>query len=102
MWGSTFRGYSHGLDLSIREVDDHPLTVVIAIQDRLVKSQEYIDYPLSDKAFMIYLKMNLKNKRHNLKVWIEYGKEHPKTCTPMHWENMKVMIRDPFKVEEVA
>jgi hypothetical protein len=31
MWGSTFKGYFHGLDLSIIEVDDHPLIVVIAI-----------------------------------------------------------------------
>jgi hypothetical protein len=30
-----------------------------------------VDYPLSNKAFKIYLKMSLKNKRHNLKVQIE-------------------------------
>jgi len=53
-------------------------------------------------AFKIYLKTNLKNKKQNLKVWIESKKKCPKTCTPMHWENMKVMIRDPFKMEEVA
>jgi hypothetical protein len=57
---------------------------------------------LLDKAFKIYLKINLKNKRHNLKVWIESKKERPQTCAPMHWENMKVMICDPFKVEEAT
>jgi hypothetical protein len=61
-----------------------------------------MDYPLLVKAFKIYLKMNLKNKRHNLKVWIEFGKECPNTCTPMHWENMKAMIHDPSKVEEAT
>jgi hypothetical protein len=50
---------------------------------------------LSDKAFKIYLKMSLKNKRHNLKVWIESRKVRPKTCTPTHWENMKATLR-PF------
>ncbi len=88
------------MDLSIIEADDHPFIVVIAIWDILAKSWEYIDYPLLDKAFKIYLKTSLKNKRHNLKVWIEFKKECPKTCTPTHWENMKVMIRDPSKVEE--
>ncbi len=61
-----------------------------------------MDYPLLNKAFKIYLKISLKNKRHNLKVWIESGKEHPKTSTPTHWKNMKAMIRDPYKVDEVA
>jgi hypothetical protein len=57
---------------------------------------------LSNKAFKIYLKMSLKNKRHNLKVQIESWKERPKTCTPMHWENMKAMIYNPSKVEAVV
>jgi hypothetical protein len=48
------------------------------------------------------LKTSLKNKRHNLKVQIESQKECPKTWTPMHWENMKAMICNPSKVEELA
>jgi hypothetical protein len=68
----------------------------------MAKSWECIDYPLSNKAFKIYLKMSLKNKRHNFKVWIESRKERPKTCTPTHWENMKVMIYNLSKVEEAA
>ncbi len=31
MWGSIFRRYSHGLDPSIIEIDDHPFIVVTAI-----------------------------------------------------------------------
>ncbi len=64
MWGSILRGYSHGLDPNIIKVDDHPLIVVIAIWDILAESWEYIDYPFSEKAFKIYLKTSLKNKRH--------------------------------------
>jgi hypothetical protein len=75
MWGSIFRRYSHGVDLSIIEVDDHPLITITTISDIIVESWEYIDYPLSDKAFKIYLKTSLKNKRHDLKVWIESRKE---------------------------
>jgi hypothetical protein len=51
---STLKGYSHGLDPSIIEVDD-PLIVVTAIWDRLAESWENVDYPLSNKAFKIYL-----------------------------------------------
>jgi hypothetical protein len=84
MWGSTFKRYSHGLNPSIIEVDDHPFIIIITIWDRLAKSWEYMDYPLSDKAFKIYLKTSLKNKIYNLKVWIESRKECPKTYTPTH------------------
>jgi hypothetical protein len=70
MLRSTLRGYSHGLDPSIIEVDD-PLIAITIILDKLAESWEYVDYYLSNKAFKIYLKMSLKNKRHNLKVQIE-------------------------------
>jgi hypothetical protein len=102
MWGSILRRHSHGLDPNIIEVDDHPLIAVTTIWDIMAKSWEYIDYPLSDKAFKIYLKTSLKNKRHNLKVWIESRKKYPKTCTPTHWENMKGMICNLSKVEEAT
>ncbi len=96
MWGSILRSYSHGLDPNIIEVDDHPLLTFITIWDIMVKSWEYVDYPLLNKAFKIYLKTNLKNKRHNLKVWIESKKKCPKTCTSTQWENMKAMIHNLF------
>ncbi len=95
MWGSILKRYSHGVDPSIIKVDDHPLIIVTTIWDIMAEFWEYINYLLSDKAFKIYLKMSLKNKRHNLKVWIESRKVRPKTCTPTHWENMKATLR-PF------
>jgi hypothetical protein len=61
--GSALKRYSHGLDLSIIEVDDHPLITVTIIWDRLAQYWEYVEYPLSNKAFKIYLKMSLKNKK---------------------------------------
>jgi hypothetical protein len=102
IWGSIFRRYSHGLDPNIIEVNDHPLVAFTTIWDIMAKSWRYIDYPLSNKAFKIYLKTILNNKRHSLKVWIESRKKRPKTCTPTHWENMKAMIHDLFKVEEAT
>ncbi len=74
---------SRGLDPNIIEVDDNPLIVVITIWDKLAKSWEYVDYPLSNKAFKMYLKMTWKNKRHNLKVQIESRKNTQKLA-PLH------------------
>ncbi len=102
MRGWILRRYSHGLDPNIIEVYDHPLIAFITIRDIIAKSWECIDYPLLDKAFKIYLEMNLKNKRRNLKVSIECRKKCPKTCTFTHWENMKAMICNLYKMEEAT
>lgn len=103
MWGFALWVYYHGQNLSIIKVDEHPLIVVVAIWDiSLAKFLEYFDYPLLDKAFKIYLKACMKNTKNNLKLWIFFEKDCPIIYTLAHWENLKVMICNPFKMEEVG
>jgi hypothetical protein len=68
----------------------------------LAKFLEYVDYPLLDKVFKIYLKTWMKNMKNNLKVRTKFEKDRPIIYTLAHWENLKVMIYNPFKMEEVA
>jgi hypothetical protein len=100
LWGSALRGYSHALDCSIVDLNKQPHTAIEAIRRRLDEAWEYVDYKLHDHAFEKHLKQILKNKRHLLKNRIEANKERPKTCTPEHWENMKLLIKHPEKIAE--
>jgi hypothetical protein len=44
----------------------------------------------------------MKNMRKNLKVRTKFEKDCPTIYTLAHLENLKVMICNPFKMEEVA
>jgi hypothetical protein len=103
MWGFALWVYYHGQNLGIKKVDEHPLIVVVAIQNiSLAKFLKHVDYPLLDKVFKIYLKTCMKNMRFNLKVWTKFEKDCPIIYTLAHLENLKVMICNPFEMEEVA
>jgi hypothetical protein len=65
--GLFFECIYHGQNLNIIKVDEHPLIIIVAIWNiSLAKFLEYVDYPLLDKAFKIYLKTCMKNMKNNL------------------------------------
>ncbi len=103
MWGFVLWVYYHGQNLGIIKVDEHPLIIIVAIWEiNLVKFLEYVDYPLLNKAFKLYLKTCMKNMKNNLKVWTKFEKDCLIIYTLAHWENLKVMICNPFNMEKVG
>jgi hypothetical protein len=73
IWVNMLQGYCGILDPSIDNINSQPHVSMNLVKSRLDENWEYVKYELSFLEFKAQVNVDLKNKRHALKLLIESG-----------------------------
>lgn len=102
IWVNMLQGYCRILDPSIDNINSQPHVSMNLVKSRLDENWEYVKYELSFLEFKAQVNVDLKNKRHDLKLLIESGVGRPDDCELEHWETIKWHIASEAKQGKAA
>jgi hypothetical protein len=102
LWLTYLRGHSQNVDFSEDNYNAHKTYMLVNIKQRVDNTFEYEGGlgRVTEEAFHLTLKKQLKIKRYQLNKALQAGKAKPKHIRQDHWVNLFRLISEDRKMKE--